>query len=169
MSGQVSNMFKNQLVNDAVGAVYDRLEQYYGRDIDGPGDIKVSESVLRNNPDLDDNRDGRLNRTELRQAMTEDRVLLSFENAGEQNPGRIALARDMARNVINLVDGEDGVQGGQIRVSGNSIDSDSATRNLTNGSWVFGKQLGDSSQLRAQGYRVIELHSNESEPKITNP
>lgn len=169
MSGSVSNMFKNSLVERSVGEVYNRLEQYYGRDIDGPGGIEISEAVLRRVPQLDDNHDGRLSRSELRQALTEDHIVLSFENAGDQDAGRVALARDMARTVINFVDEEDGIRGGQIRVSGNSIDSDAASRNLTNGSWVFGKVLGDAAAVQRQGYQVIELHANARAPKITNP
>jgi hypothetical protein len=162
MPDGLSNMFKNTMVRDMVNEMYDRTGAGNG--------IKMSKSINEKyGYKLDDNRDGKIDRNEMVDALTNDKFILSLENQGDSDGHRAELGRRVSQKLVNLVDAEDGILGGQIRVSGNSIDSDSAARNLTNGNWVIGKQLGDADSARQAGYTVIELHRNQDGPKITNP
>ena len=167
--GQQVVELRKSLIERLVAEINHRLEKYYGQNVVDPGGIAISKGVLQGMPQLDGDHDGRLSRVEMQRALTEGKVALSFLNAVEKDAGRVAQAQEMARAIIDMVDAEDGIRGGQIRIGGSSVDSDKAARNLTSGAWVFGKLLGDAAWVKSQGYQVIALHINAGAPKITLP
>ena len=149
MGGAISNQFKNTLVEDVVNRAYNRV---------GAGDeIPMSKGAKNQMGWVDTDGNGRISRYELSSALKQDRLALSLENAGRDDGG-------LSRKVVNLMDAEDGIQGGTIRVSGNNIDAGTATNNLASGNWVVGKAL------YAKGSKpTLEIHQNADGPKITLP
>ena len=149
MGGAISNQFKNTLVEDVVNRAYNRV---------GAGDeIPMSKGAKNQMSWVDTDGNGKISRYEMSSALKQDRLALSLENAGRDDGG-------LSRKVVNLMDAEDGIQGGTIRVSGNNIDAGTAANNLANGTWVVGKAL-----YAAGSKPTLEIHQNADGPKITLP
>lgn len=149
MPGPISNQFKNTLVTDVVDRAFNRV---------GAGnEIPMSKGAMNQMGWVDTNHNGRISRSELAQAMISNQVCLSLENAGRSDDG-------LSQSVVNMIDAEDGVRGGVIRVSGNNIDAGTAAYNLQSGNWVIGKALYNKGSMP-----TLEIHQNADGPKITLP
>jgi hypothetical protein len=149
MPGPISNQFKNALVYDVVDRAFNRV---------GAGqEISMSKGAKNQMGWVDTNQNGRISRSELAQAMINNQICLSLENAGRSDEG-------LSYSVVGMIDAEDGIRGGVIRVSGNNIDAGAAARNLENGNWVIGKALYTKGSMP-----TLEIHQNADGPKITLP
>jgi hypothetical protein len=149
MPGPISNQFKNALVYDVVDRAFNRV---------GAGnEIPMSKGAKNQMSWVDSNSNGKISRSEMAQAMIDNQLCLSLENEGRPDGG-------LSNSVVGMIDAEDGIRGGQIRVSGNNIDSGTAARNLESGNWVIGKALYTKGSTP-----TLEIHQNADGPKITLP
>src|SRR5689334_16263815 len=104
--GAVSNPFRKNVVTEMVGVIYQGI---------GAGDtIRMSAAAKARYASIDADKDGSLSRKELVDAIMDARFRLSLKSGGGSDA-------KVAMKVINIIDAQDGIVGGQIRVSGNMI------------------------------------------------
>lgn len=173
----VSTSLRNDMINSAVNAVYQNV---------GSDRIKASEAASRI---CDTNGDGWIQKTELKSALENDRVVLSLREHQQGNGAgmvRLMNAVDVASDVANRMDGSDGRRDGYIDFNNkdgsdlferfgaalgntrNGIYASDLTSKLAEGELVIGRQIRDRMSAKQHDMPIVELHQNKSGPKLVS-
>lgn len=173
----VSTSLRNDMINSAVNAVYQNV---------GSDRIKASDAAQRI---CDYNGDGWIQKSELKTALEQDRVVLSLREAKTGNGDnfiRLMNASDVATDVANRMDGADGRRDGYVDFN-NKDGSDLFERfgallgnnhagvyaadlknQLVSGDLVIGRQIRDRMSAKQHGMEIVELHQNKTGPKLVS-
>lgn len=120
--GALTKPFAKRAVTRLVDVIYAA--------VGGAESLPLSAPAKERYPELDTDKSGSLSRAELSEAMLNAKLRLSLRGA--------AADSKLAQKVVNFIDADDGIMGGQIRVNGEMMESVEAAKNLESGAWTVG-------------------------------
>ncbi|MBI6545924.1 MAG: hypothetical protein HY692_03960 [Cyanobacteria bacterium NC_groundwater_1444_Ag_S-0.65um_54_12] len=169
----VSSSVRNDMINAAVNALYKNV---------GSERIDASKAAKRV---LDtSNHDGKVDKQELKDALENDRVVLSLREVQDGSYHRVHNAREVADDVAERMDRADGRDDDYIDFTSkngsglfermdalwgnikNGIFKNDFVTALANGNLVIGRQIRSRASAKERDLTIVELHQNSSGPRI---
>jgi hypothetical protein len=161
---------REDMINASVNAMYSSV---------GASGIRATDAAARK---LDNNYDGYVSKSEMKEALRYDRVALSLKNH-DNSYGRYWDAQEVSSDVARRMDQADGYRDGFVDMSvfgdffsgwdswlgvarGGITTSELSSR-LATGDLVIGGSIRTRSNARNSGFTIAELHQNANGPKMT--